>query len=58
MYFLTKYGLPKPWTRDEVQDWIARLKAELDQPWQLYQGVRRVWAQKPFETRETAEQAS
>lgn len=50
MHFLTRYGLPKPWTPEEVHVWIAKLKAELEQPWNLYQGVRRVWAQKPYDT--------
>lgn len=58
MFFLTKYGLPKPWTAEEVHAWSAKLKAELEQPWQLYQGVRRVWAQKPFETEKKAEAAA
>lgn len=29
MYLLTKFGVPKPWSKDEVQVWLAQIRNEL-----------------------------
>lgn len=49
MHLLTKHGKPKPWTVDEVQAFLKKVKWELDQGWHVYQLNTRVWAMKPLE---------
>lgn len=60
MWLLTKFGSPKPWTKDEVHVYVAKLRAELKNPrFHIYQRARRVWARKPFpEEIEKAAEAS
>lgn len=29
LYLLTKYGVPKPWSQEEVQVWLAQIRNEL-----------------------------
>ena len=49
MHLFTKYGDPEPWTKEEVQVYIAQIRKELLNPrYHVYQRVRRVWARKPF----------
>ncbi|KAJ5638713.1 hypothetical protein N7528_001103 [Penicillium herquei] len=49
MWLLTKFGSPKPWTREEVIFYVAKMRAELKNPrYHIYQRARRVWARKPF----------
>lgn len=50
MWFLTKWGSPTPWSPEEVQVYVAKLRTELDANWHVYQKVKRVWAQKPYDT--------
>ncbi|KAF3384708.1 Secondary metabolism regulator LAE1 [Penicillium rolfsii] len=48
MWLLTKYGDPKPWTPEEVQIYLAKVRAELKDPHVHRWGyIRRVWARKP-----------
>ena len=32
MFFLTKYGMPKPWAPEEVQVLMAKVRAEIQNP--------------------------
>ncbi|KAJ5104252.1 hypothetical protein N7532_004781 [Penicillium argentinense] len=49
MWLLTKYGAPHPWTQEEVIVYVAKLRAELQNPrHHIYERARRVWARKPF----------
>lgn len=32
MYFLTKWGTPKPWTKEEVQVLVAKVRTEIQNP--------------------------
>ncbi|KAJ5557369.1 hypothetical protein N7513_002958 [Penicillium frequentans] len=50
MWLLTKFGPPQPWTKEEVVVYVAKMRAELRNPYYHgYQRARRVWARKPFE---------
>ncbi|KAJ6183622.1 hypothetical protein N7519_004923 [Penicillium mononematosum] len=50
MWLLTKFGEPEPWTKEEVQVYLARVRAELKDPHVHRYGYgRRVWARKPTE---------
>ncbi|KAJ5827961.1 uncharacterized protein N7525_006214 [Penicillium rubens] len=50
MWLLTKFGEPEPWTKEEVQVYLARVRAELKDPHvHRYGYCRRVWARKPTE---------
>ncbi|KAJ5100051.1 hypothetical protein N7532_007052 [Penicillium argentinense] len=54
MFFLTKYGVPKPWTNDEAQILMAKVRKEIfNSRHHFYQVAKRVWARKP-----TAEEAA
>ncbi|KAJ5439018.1 uncharacterized protein N7458_010016 [Penicillium daleae] len=48
MWLLTKFGAPSPWTPDEVQVYLAKVRAEMKNPhihgWHY---GRKVWARKP-----------
>ncbi|KAJ6105283.1 hypothetical protein N7523_010093 [Penicillium sp. IBT 18751x] len=50
MWLLTHFGEPVPWTKDEVQVYLAKVRLELKNPhthgWNY---GRRVWARKPTE---------
>ncbi|KGO75622.1 hypothetical protein PITC_050520 [Penicillium italicum] len=49
MWLLCKFGAPKPWSKDEVIVYVAKLRAELKNPrYHIYERARRVWARKPF----------
>ncbi|KAJ5677600.1 uncharacterized protein N7477_003233 [Penicillium maclennaniae] len=49
MWLLTKFGSPEPWTKEDVQVYNAKLRAELKNPhFHVYQRARRVWARKPM----------
>ncbi|KAJ5692353.1 hypothetical protein N7462_001776 [Penicillium macrosclerotiorum] len=49
MWLLTRHGAPHPWSQEEVQVYVARLRAELIKPrFHIWHKGRRVWAQKPF----------
>ena len=32
MWLLTKYGAPEPWTADEVREYVAKVRVELQKP--------------------------
>ncbi|KAJ5780796.1 hypothetical protein N7457_005956 [Penicillium paradoxum] len=50
MWLLTKFGAPTPWTNDEVQIYLTKVRAELKNPrTHAYEYARRVWARKPTE---------
>ncbi|KAJ5463278.1 hypothetical protein N7475_008222 [Penicillium sp. IBT 31633x] len=50
MWLLTKYGGPTPWSNDEVQVYLSKVRAELRNPrTHAYEYARRVWARKPTE---------
>lgn len=49
MYLLTKWGLPKPWTVEEVQVWLSKVRNEVNKGYPIYNKYTRVWAQKPFD---------
>ncbi|KAG4429480.1 hypothetical protein IFR05_015043 [Cadophora sp. M221] len=50
MYLLTKFGEPTPWSPEEVQVYVARVRNEISRPeLHCYHYTRRVWAQKPLE---------
>ena len=47
---LTTSGEPKPWSVEEVNVWLKKVRKEIDNPgYHCYQKARRVWARKPFE---------
>ncbi|KAJ5093686.1 hypothetical protein N7456_009547 [Penicillium angulare] len=50
MWLLTKFGAPTPWTPDEVQVYLAKVRGDLKNPtihgWEF---ARRIWARKPLE---------
>ncbi|KAK9852255.1 hypothetical protein MYU51_008659 [Penicillium brevicompactum] len=49
MYLLTKFGVPKPWSKEEVQVWLAQIRNGLrNTNYHTCHKVKRVWARKPF----------
>lgn len=52
MWLLTTSGAPKPWSVEEVNVWLEKVRKEIDNPsYHCYQKARRVWARKPFEVK-------
>ncbi|CAG8358637.1 unnamed protein product [Penicillium salamii] len=50
MWLLTHYGEPEPWTKEEVQVYLAKVRTELKNPHiHAYEPATRVWARKPTE---------
>ena len=50
MFTLTRFGKPTPWTPDQVQVYLAKVRQEINTPGlHAYYERKRVWAQKPFE---------
>ncbi|KAJ5682496.1 hypothetical protein N7462_005661 [Penicillium macrosclerotiorum] len=48
MYLLTKYAVPKPWSKEEVQVLMAKVRKEIRNPrHHIYQTGKRVWGRKP-----------
>ncbi|KAJ6014010.1 hypothetical protein N7540_008601 [Penicillium herquei] len=48
MWFLTNYGSPDPWTKDEVEVYLAKVRLDLrNTKYHGYGYARRVWARKP-----------
>ncbi|KAJ5220978.1 uncharacterized protein N7469_009865 [Penicillium citrinum] len=48
MWLLTHHGEPEPWTKEEVQVYLAKVRAELKNPHiHAYEPANRVWARKP-----------
>ena len=49
-FILTKYGLPQPWSPEEVQALLAKARSEYNNnKYHIYFEFRRVWGQKPLE---------
>jgi hypothetical protein len=49
MWLLTHFGEPEPWTKDEVQVFLAKVRVELKDPYiHAYNPAKRVWARKPI----------
>ena len=53
MYLSTMFGHPEPWTEDRTREYINGLKKELDSKSHVYQNMKRVWAQKPYDAEPT-----
>ena len=50
LYALTKFGTPNPWSVEEVQAYLEKVRKEVNNPRiHTYTRYRRVWAQKPLE---------
>ncbi|KAJ5376796.1 hypothetical protein N7509_013682 [Penicillium cosmopolitanum] len=50
MWLLTHFGEPEPWTKEEVQVFLAKVRQELKDPHiHGYNWINRVWARKPTE---------
>ncbi|KAJ5386837.1 hypothetical protein N7509_009378 [Penicillium cosmopolitanum] len=57
-YLLTKFGLPEPWSIEEVQVFVAKARAEINNPkHHIYHFSRRIWARRPTK-KEAAEIAA
>ncbi|KAJ5153940.1 uncharacterized protein N7500_009379 [Penicillium coprophilum] len=55
MWLLTKFGAPTPWSPEEVQVYLSKVRAELRNPrTHAYEYGRRVWARKPTVEEEMA----
>ena len=49
---MTKFGEPGPWSAEEVQVFLAKVREEMAAPGlRSYVYKRRVWAQKPLDTK-------
>lgn len=56
VFLLTHYGDPTPWSPEEVQVYVAKIKQEMnDHSIHSYHRFRRVWAQKPYDKAEKVE---
>ncbi|KAJ5862016.1 hypothetical protein N7455_006084 [Penicillium solitum] len=43
-----KFGLPEPWSLEQVQVFVAKARAEIRNPkYRIYHVSRRIWARKP-----------
>ena len=49
MYLLTKFGDPQPWSAEEVQVFLAKVRKEMEKGYHCYLTFKRVWARKPLE---------
>ncbi|KAJ5666899.1 hypothetical protein N7462_011308 [Penicillium macrosclerotiorum] len=59
MWLLTKYGAPEPWTKEEVDEYLVRVRQEMKNPrLHAYEPYRRVWARKPTEEELKAKETS
>ncbi|KAJ5193100.1 hypothetical protein N7449_009242 [Penicillium cf. viridicatum] len=55
LWLLTKFGAPTPWSQEEVQVYLSKVRAELRNPrTHAYEYARRVWARKPTVEEEMA----
>ncbi|CAG7962766.1 unnamed protein product [Penicillium nalgiovense] len=58
MWLLTKFGAPSPWSTEEVQVYLSKVRAELrNSRTHAYEPCRRVWARKPTAEEEMADLA-
>ncbi|CAL5870647.1 uncharacterized protein PFLUO_LOCUS4887 [Penicillium psychrofluorescens] len=59
MWLLTHFGEPVPWKKEEVQVYLAKVRAELKDPHiHGYNPAKRVWARKPTKEELKAKEAS
>lgn len=50
MHYLTKWGTPSPWSKEEVMVLVAKARREVqNQRIHMWQYAKRVWARKPTE---------
>ena len=55
---LTNYGLPEPWTPEQVRMFVSKaLEAVNNEESHIYHRAKRVWAQKPFGPRRSVSPA-
>ena len=57
MYILTHFGTPRPWSAEEVQVYLAKIRKDVDAGYHLYQTHKRIWAMKPFDAESAAKAA-
>lgn len=51
MFTFTKFGDPQPWSSAEVLMYVAKVRKEMvSGGFHSYFRMRRIWAQKPFDT--------
>ena len=55
MWALQEFGAPSPRSPNEIEVWVAKLRNEIDQGYHIYNDNKRVWAQKPFDSKPKAE---
>ena len=56
MFTLTKLIGPQPWSPGEVLMYVANVRKEMvSRGFHSYFRMRRIWAQKPFDTKPAAE---
>lgn len=56
MWLLTHFGDPTPWAPEEVHVFLAKMRQEINNPnYHAYYYRKRVWAQKPYDTKPKAE---
>ena len=49
LFILTKFGLPQPWSPQQVKVYLEKIQEEMNTPGvHAYNSYKRVWAQKPF----------
>ena len=54
-YLLTKYGDPEPWSPEEVQVLLAKVRNDMNNKnYHAYSTIRRVWARKPLSSEASA----
>ena len=48
-FLLTKFGEPEPWSAEEVQVYLAKVRDDINnRKYHAYSSVRRIWARKPL----------
>lgn len=49
-FIQTRFGLPQPWSPEEVQAHLAQARKELGSGWHTYLKLQRVWVSFPLFT--------
>ena len=57
MYLLTIYGEPEPWSPEEVQVFLAKVREEYNSGWHMYLKIKWVWGMKQFDAEPDTESA-
>lgn len=53
---MTHHGESTPWVPEKVQVFLAKMRQEINNPnYHAYYYRKRVWAQKPYDTKPEAE---